>query len=291
MNPEIGASLTDHLPLNVLVIGLNYAPELTGVAPYTSGLARGLAQRGHAVRALTTRPHYPEWKVHPGYDRRNGREIVDGADVTRLRHYVPEKPEGMRRLLSEVTFGLQVFFARWGKPDVVVLVSPALFSSAIAMVRARIGRQRPAVTIWIQDIYSLGITETGSGGRATARIVAWIERSTLKAASGVVVIHSRFRDYLSENLGVDPKRIEIVRNWTHLEEIPPIDTRLVRAAHGWFPEETVVLHAGNMGVKQALGNVIAAARIADEQEPPAQICLAGQWKSAREQFQGRGLWH
>jgi glycosyltransferase involved in cell wall biosynthesis len=38
----------------------------------------------------------------------------------------------------------------------------------------------------------------------------------------------------------------------------------VRARLGWHRDETIVLHTGNMGLKQDLGNVIAAARLADE---------------------------
>ena len=54
--------------LRVLVLGLNYAPEPTGIAPYTSGLAEGLAARGHQVRVLTGLPHYPQWRVADGYE-------------------------------------------------------------------------------------------------------------------------------------------------------------------------------------------------------------------------------
>lgn len=38
---------------------------------------------------------------------------------------------------------------------------------------------------------------------------------------------------------------------------------------------TVVLHAGNMGVKQALGNVVEASRVADERDEPVLFVLMG----------------
>jgi hypothetical protein len=43
-------------PLRVLVVGLNYAPEHTGIAPYTTGMARGLAQAGHQVHVVAGYP-------------------------------------------------------------------------------------------------------------------------------------------------------------------------------------------------------------------------------------------
>ncbi|WP_156109974.1 glycosyltransferase, partial [Cryobacterium sp. MLB-32] len=188
--------------LHVLVVGLNYSPEPSGIAPYTAALAKGLQERGLEITVLTSHPHYPEWQIHPGYGSWNRRETVDLVPVARLLHYVPARPSGIKRLVSEISFGLRLLFARWDNPDVVLLVSPALFASALAMLRIRFSSRKPIVNIWLQDIYSLGIRETGMGGLAVARIVTWVERKTLKAAAGVVVIHSRFAEYLSSKLGV-----------------------------------------------------------------------------------------
>ncbi|MFP7834821.1 glycosyltransferase [Marisediminicola sp. LYQ134] len=262
-------------PLNALVVGLNYAPESTGIAPYTTGLARGLSRRGHRVRAIVAHPHYPAWKVHDGYGGWTTREALDGVDVTRVRHYIPTKPSGIRRLVSEISFGLRVSFTRWGNPDVIVSVSPALFATAIAVVRAKLSRAAPAVHVWVQDIYGLGMTETGSGGRMAAKIATLVEKHTLRAATGVVVIHPRFRDHLVSSLGVDPARVRVIRNWTHLEHHSETDPAGFRAAQGWAADETIVLHAGNMGVKQGLANVVDAARLADRSGHRVRFVLLG----------------
>lgn len=239
------------------------------------------------VRVYTAHPHYPEWEIRAGYGQWTRREDIDEVAVTRFLHYMPSKPDGIRRLLSEVTFGLRLAFARWGRPDVVVLVSPALFATAIATVRARLSRRKPAVVIWVQDIYSLGITETGAGGGTVARVMKSVESATLRAASGVVVIHSRFSSYITDVLGVDPDRVQIVRNWTHLEPAAAPDVENVRTRHGWTSAETVVLHAGNMGAKQGLGNVVEAARLADEQNLPLRFVLLGNG-SRREHLEKKG---
>lgn len=271
----------------VAILGLNYPPEPTGISPYMGSFARGLRKRGLPVRVFTAHPHYPEWEFREGYGQWTRREDIDEIAVTRFLHYMPSKPDGIRRLLSEITFGLRLAFARWGKPDVVVLVSPALFSTAIATVRARLSRRRPAVVVWVQDIYSLGVTETGAGGGTVARVMKAVESATLRAASGVVVIHSRFSSYITDTLGVDPERIQVVRNWTHLEPAPAPDVANVRSRHGWSPTETVVLHAGNMGAKQGLGNVVDAARLADEQGLPLRFVLLGNG-SKRASLEKRG---
>ena len=79
--------------MRVLILGLNYAPELIGVGRYTTDFALWLAERGHQVRVITAPPYYPEWQVRPGYPAwRYCRERVDGIDVLRCPTWVPARP-------------------------------------------------------------------------------------------------------------------------------------------------------------------------------------------------------
>jgi glycosyltransferase involved in cell wall biosynthesis len=260
--------------MKVVVVGLNYAPEPTGIAPYTTALSRGLAARGHKVRVVTAMPHYPEWRIRPGYEGWARTERLDGVVVQRLRHYVPAEPDGVRRLVSELSFGLRAMFARWGRPDVVLFVSPALFSTGIAMLRARL-YNRPSV-IWIQDVYSLGVVETAgqSSGSTVARVIRAVESAVLRSAAGVSVIHDRFAGVV-EQLGASPDRVVVVRNWTHLRPVPHEDRRLARRRLQWGADEAIVLHSGAMGRKQDLDNVLAAARVVDERDLPIRFVLMG----------------
>lgn len=54
-------------PFSIRIYGINYAPEETGIAPYTTGLAEHLAASGHRVSVATGLPHYPAWDVPDGY--------------------------------------------------------------------------------------------------------------------------------------------------------------------------------------------------------------------------------
>lgn len=257
------------------ILGLHYSPEPTGNAPYTSSLARGLRELGHQVRVVTGHPHYPDWKIWPGFGQWTRTERVDGVPVTRLRHYVPRRPTAITRLLSELSFGLRLLFASWGRPEVVLLVSPALFSSAIVMLRARLSRKRPGIGIWVQDLYSRGVAETGAGGRAAVALMTVVESSTLRAADGVAAIHERFKAVMVSRLRVHPDRVAVIRNWSHLPPIVTDDRVDVRARRGWRDDEVIVLHAGNMGAKQALENVVEAAKVADEQGAGIRFVLLG----------------
>lgn len=254
--------------MRVAIVGLNYSPEPTGIAPYTSGIARGLRRRGHEVRVITTYPHYPQWNVVEGYSGWRRHEVLNDIPVLRLKHYVPSQPFGLRRAVSELSFGLRAALARWGSPDVVLSPSPALLSAAVVQLRGR-----SAFGLQIQDLYSVGLNETGGSGGVGSGLKV-LERHVARSATGVAVIHNRFKTRLVTDFGVSPDRISVIRNWMHIRPTSDIDTAAARRAHGWG-HDFVVLHAGAMGEKQGLGNVVDAARVAEARGLPLRFVLLG----------------
>lgn len=261
--------------VDVSILSLHYPPETTGNAPYTGALAAGLTDRAHRVNAVVAHPHYPEWRVRPGYGQWRRSDVIDGVAVRRLRHYVPRPPRGLRRLFSELSFGMRICLSRLPSDDVIVAVSPALFATALAALRIRLTPSRPGLVVWVQDIYTLGMTETQEGGGVSARITKFVERHVLRSADRVVVIHPRFGDYIEREMGVDSKRIEIIRNWTHLKPSRAMTKLEARSAIDWPVDRFLVVHTGNMGAKQGLHNVVEAARLADACAAPIQFVLVG----------------
>jgi colanic acid biosynthesis glycosyl transferase WcaI len=262
-------------PIRVAILGINYAPEPTGVAPYTTGLARGLTERGHDVRVLTGYPHYPQWKGDKAGGGFRSEAPVDGVRVRRLSHSVPSQLSWTGRVLMEFTFGLQLLTSRWGRPDVVVLVTPPLVAAGMAAVRARLTWRRPSIGVVVHDLYSRGVTETAAASGFSARAVHMVESTVMRLADSVVVIHPGFTSDLVDDLGVDRRRIHEIRNWTHIGPPDSSASAAFRAARGWGPDEVVVLHAGNMGYKQGLENVVAAAELAGSGERRVRFVLLG----------------
>ncbi|SEJ40764.1 glycosyltransferase [Demequina mangrovi] len=258
----------------IAIVGINYPPERTGIAPYTGALARGLAARGCDVTVATAQPHYPEWHIHEGYHRWRGDEVDSGVEVHRRLHLVPEHPQGVARLVSELSFGGRVSLdGGLGHPDVMLLVSPALFATALLEMRTRLMSRRTKVVVWVQDLYGKGVAETAGGG-VVERTMRAVEGRVLRAADRVVVIHDQFRETICDEYGVDPAKVAVVRNWTHLSAHAPIDRAVARAALGWG-DETVLLHAGNMGVKQGLDHVVKAAKVASERGERLRFVMVG----------------
>lgn len=261
---------------DVCILSLNYPPEPTGIATYTGALAAGLVQAGHSVVAHVAHPHYPEWKIYDGYGKWHKTEQLAGVTVERRLHYVPQPPRGVRRLISELTFGARVAFSPWNSPRVVIALSPPLFATAVAALRIRLTPRRPRLIIWVQDVYSLGLAETGEGGQLVQQITRWVEKLTLRAADRVVVIHGRFSNVATDALGVAPQKISIVRNWTHLQPSSPLGERAAKEALGWPTDATLAVHTGNMGTKQGLENIVDAARLAEEIGAPIRFILVGE---------------
>lgn len=267
-----------HMPkraVKVAILGINYAPEPTGIAPYTAGIATGLSRRGHDVLVLTGQPHYPYWERSEGDRRFRSEEPIDGVRVRRLRHPVPKRLSWRARGIMEIAFGLQLATSRWGRPDVVICVTPPLLSAAIATIRIRLTRRKPALGILVQDLYGRGIEETGAAAGLSARFIHAVESLTLRSCDGVSVIHTGFAADLSSDLGVDSGRIREIRNWTHVGSSDPSASEAFRRSQGWSDDEIVVLHAGSMGYKQGLENVIAAAELGARSERRVRFVLLG----------------
>lgn len=264
-----------HRPVRVAILGINYAPEQTGIAPYATGLATGLADRGHDVRVLTGFPHYPQWKRDQSIPGFRLDEEINGVDVRRLSHHVPQSLSWTGRGAMELTFGLQLMTTRWGGPEVVVCMTPPLLATAMSLVRARLTPRRPALGVVVQDLYGKGAAETRAVSDGSVRVAAAIESAALRLADGVSVIHSGFVAELVQRLGVDRRRIREIRNWNHVVHPDINASGAFRVGRNWSPDEVVVLHAGNMGYKQGLENVIAAADLADRRGVPVRFVLLG----------------
>ncbi len=260
--------------MRALIIGINYAPEETGIAPYTTGLAEYLASRGHAVTVVTGLPSYPQWRVHDAYRGMvSRREVMRGVDVRRRWHYVPRAQSAVRRGLYELTFLLTGLSAlALPRPDVILGIVPSLSGGLLAALASR--RFGVPYGLIFQDLLGRAATQSGlpGAGRAAAAIQA-IERWAASGAVAIGIIAEGFRPYL-KSLGVDPGRIERVRNWTHVEP-PALDRVAVRERVDLPADVVICLHAGNMGYKQGLTTVIECARLAAVSDPRLLFVLMG----------------
>ena len=248
----------DERASRVLVIGINYAPEQTGSAPYTAGLAEMIADFAD-VEVMAGAPHYPSWRVEPEYQwRLRRREQRNGVDVRHFRHFVPRRQSALGRAMWDGSFVANVAISRPRRaPDVVIASTPSLGGAVLGARFAQ--RYRVPFGVVIQDLVGQGARQSGiSGGAAVADAVGRVEGWTLRRADAVAVVSDAYREQLAI-YRIDEARVRVLPNWTHIPD-PREKPTSVRAELGWRDDEFVALHAGNMGLKQDLGNVIEAAR-------------------------------
>jgi len=92
--------------LRILLLGLNYTPELTGIGKYSGEMMEWLAGRGHEVRVVTTPPYYPAWRVGEDYSWWKYRKEIspNGVQIYRCPLWVPSRPSGISRMVHLGSF-------------------------------------------------------------------------------------------------------------------------------------------------------------------------------------------
>jgi len=267
--------------MRILMIGINYAPDLIGVAKYNTELCESLAAAGHDVRVVTAPPYYPDWKVPPGY--RSGwysRQRLNDVTVIRAPIYVPGRPSGAKRLLHHASFLLSAAIPvvstalRW-RPDVVFAVAPSLLSAPLAAV---VARMTGAVSwLHVQDLELDAALELGMLGKTGAahKLMLGAERLILGMFDRVSTISPQMMDCLQRK-GIPPDRLGKFRNWIDTGVIVPGSGQTkLRADLGLKPTDVVALYSGAMSNKQGLELIIEAAAATAGSHPSLQYVLCG----------------
>jgi glycosyltransferase involved in cell wall biosynthesis len=246
----------------ILVIGINYAPEPTGIAPYTTGMAQHLAASGASVQVITGLPHYPQWRVDRRYRRRSRiaepRTDESAPHILRVPHYVPRKQTALRRALYEATFLASSFSAcHRERPDLILAVTPSL-GGAVAAARLAERHDIPLLVV-VQDLMAKAAGQSGiAGGSLVADATSKLEQYALRRATRVAVVSESFRPSVIA-YGVPDANIALLPNWTHITPAPQ-EQQAARQALGWKSDAFIVAHTGNIGLKQDLGSLVEAAR-------------------------------
>ncbi|WP_179276462.1 glycosyltransferase family 4 protein [Rhodococcus sp. 14-1411-2a] len=266
--------------LSVCVVACHYAPETTGSAPYNTALVEALSSAGADVNLITGVPHYPQWAIQDPRYRRGitWREQVGNVRVRRVRHAVPAAPDLVGRARMELSFAtLAAPLVRASRADVVIAVTPLLG----ALLAASLGHRGRPLGVVVHDLSGNAAAQSGTTGGTAGRMVGSFEYRLARRADSIGVITPRFRDVLTEN-GVDAAKIVDLPIFTHISGSTET-TREARARLGWTDtDHRVVVHTGNMGMKQGLESVVDAARMAHEQSMPITYVMVGDGNQRRQ---------
>lgn len=263
--------------MRVVVWGINYAPEFTGIAPHTVALCEFLQARGHEVEVVTSFPYYPTWTKRPE-DRATlyRTNTVNGVRVHRCWHFVPPRVSALKRILHEASFvltsTLKVLTLR--RPDVYLIVSPPLLLGSAGWL---VGELKSAPFVFhVQDMQpdaavGLGMLRAGWFIRALYALESFAYRSAARV-SGItqgMLVKFRRKSVPEENLVYFPNAIELSDgpSRVHRGEF--------RARNRFRADEFLAVYAGNLGVKQGLDVLTAAAQLLRDQRIRIVICGDG----------------
>lgn len=253
--------------MKILIHGINYAPELTGIGKYTAEMAEVLAKCGHEVRVVCAPPYYPAWRVANGFSPiKYARQERNGVSVWRTPLWVPEQPKGLRRIVHLASFAASSFPVMlrqsFWQPQVVICIAPSLMNAPGAWLVARITRAHAWLHIQDYEVdaaFNLGVL-TGS---MLKKLALFVERTLFNRFDTISTISNKMIERALCK-GVAPEKVVRFLNWADTSAIYPLNRPgELRAELNIPDDEIVVLYSGNMGVKQGL-DVLAevAARLA-----------------------------
>ncbi len=274
--------------MKIILLSMNFAPELTGIGKYSGEMADELVARGHEVIVVCAPPYYPKWSVGQGYSNQawTREHPKPGLTVLRCPVWLPRRLGGLSRLIHLASFALSSFPVlmrlAMARPGMVFVVAPALFSAPAGWLVARLSGA--AAWLHIQDFeldaaFELGILK----GRLVRDAVRGAERRLMGAFDTVSTISRRMMRQLASK-GVPTERSELLPNWVDLDLVRPGDrSPALRRSLAIADRQTVCLFSGTLNRKQGLDAIVEAARLlAPHRDIVFVICGNGELRQSLE---------
>ncbi len=274
--------------MRIVLLTTYFHPEITGIAPHATAIAKVLRERGHDVTVFAPQPHYPEWAVHAEYRHQPPKtEYVDGITVHRSRIWLPRRDSVTvkTRLVGEgsaVAFQALSLLRRLptvARADVVIAMSP-FFGQGMTALALRTLLRRPFI-FHVEDIIPDSAIDTGvldDAGLLTRALVAFassLERRVYRSAHCVSTLTHAMRENIQAK--APAARVALAGYWTDPDTHKPDDelAAAFRDAHGYDASHLVVGYAGNIGAKQKLEALIDTAGAAAQRDPRVRFVIAG----------------
>ena len=266
--------------VRILILSLNFAPELTGAGKCTADFTAWLRDRGHEVRVITAPPYYPEWRVGNAYTAWAWRrETFGAAGVLRCPLWVPAAVTPLARILHLLSFAASsllpcLWQAARFRPDLIWTVEPTVMAAPAALLAARLcGAQ---ACLHVQDLETeaacgLGLVQQPRLCSLLRRSYGWLVRRFDLVSTICTHMRARLR-----RVGVAEERLCLFPNWVDTHAIRPLaGPNRLRFELG-LADHVIALYAGSMGEKQGVEVLVEVAeRLRARPEIRLVLCGAG----------------
>ena len=243
-------------PPEYIFVNRFFYPDHSATSQILTDLAFHLAERGYAVRVVTSAIGYD---ATTGFQR---HERIAGVEVERVWTSRFGRQRLALRAVDYATFYLSaawklVRLARAG--DIVVsMTDPPL----ISIVTGAVARLRGARSVnWLQDVFP-EVAQAAFVGRrslvaAFAPLVA-LRNSSLVRAGRNVVLGTTMEQRLI-GMGVDPAKIAVIENWMDASLVRPVPQADNALRNAWgLTNKFVVGYSGNLGRVHEIDTIVDA---------------------------------
>jgi colanic acid biosynthesis glycosyl transferase WcaI len=253
--------------MRILVLTINYWPEQTGIGAVLTRRCEYLASVGHEVTVCTAMPYYPEWRISPGYaDKVFVREVRNGVTILRSWVWVPTKVTSAKRIVFEGTFlaGSLLRAAQSRKPELLLVVSPPLGLGISAVLLSR--WWKIPYVFDVMDLQPDAAADLGMLPGPALPVLYRLEAMAYRNASLLSTVTEGMRQrIIAKGIAADKVvAIPLPADNSLFEVGAGIQGLEFRRKHD-LGNKFLVVHSGNMGVKQGLDVVLDAASQLKEQ--------------------------
>jgi colanic acid biosynthesis glycosyl transferase WcaI len=201
--------------------------------------------------------------------------------------YLPENLDGKKRMLQEASFGLSTLrywlprmFRRY---DAIVSVYPSL-QTGFAPLLYKLFHPKTAWIFHVQDLQvdaakDLGMVKAGGLLGLLEKIeITFFRRATKTSSISAGMINKIVAK------GIPREHILFFPNWSEIGHLQPLQARReeLKRRFGVPAGKTLLLYSGNMGEKQGLEDMVAAAKLLQDQgRTDLHFLLVGEGSSKR----------
>ena len=271
--------------MRVIVWGINYAPEFTGIAPHNVALCEFLHAKGDDVSMISGFPYYPSWEKRPEDRGQLFRtDQINGVPVHRCWQFVPARVSALKRMFHEASFVFTSTLRALSLPraEAYVLVSPPLLLGVAGWL---VGAIKSAPFVFhVQDMQpdaavGLGMLKAGWFTRSLYALESFAYRHAARVSGITRGMLESFR-----GKGVSDAKLVYFPNAIALDnDQPPPERGEFRRRHGIASGEFLAVYAGNLGVKQGLDVLLETAPLLRDPRIRILICGDGAQRESLEQ--------
>jgi colanic acid biosynthesis glycosyl transferase WcaI len=251
----------------ILYLSPYFWPEEIGSAPYCTDLAIWLRERGHDVRVVSFRPHYPNPSLFEAW-RDGSRDEETHADIPITRVPVRDRGRGRfkDRVQNDLSFFLQVSLrclrGEFNNTEVVVAYVPTILTLYCArLVRLFTGA---SIICVVHDIES-GLATSLNLAKSSPVLffMRLVERGGLNFAEHVVVLSEAMQQEI-QLIGCR-RAISVLSIWASVADFSAIERDQI----------PTLMYSGNFGKKQNLDQLLPLIQRLSEEKQAIRVVLQG----------------